>query len=1059
MNNMASSSPVSFKSQAHNHSPIPVSDQGFQSQVPFYTQLPYDRSPSEARKGQKLSPVSKPTPKCLPRTSKVNTRSQDLHTSRPRSNASSGKDFSDAQDLYESLPCRANVSDNRPATVPGEVEDEDEVTSSHESIECAPLGTNCGRLHAESPVENDAVDLPMPTKQPFPLVEWIRRIREEDSKSEWPTLPLKWSSSVSKQQRKILDDEDAWYPPLPGRPVRQGTIPIDILKELTLQVDQDAERKANEELKHSLPHPSRTSDQQPTVSQPQHLPSSPPSPSSIDETAVPWSSSPPYPHPPPRRQLPPDTSPLRPASNREQQFTAANKTPRQTSQDIPLVSKTSSNTFRKAAQSPSSGTDRIRSTQNSVPAQREGGKEAKNTNRASRIADTEIGTHSQKKPQTSPLREDLPLTSSGRTSRLPGTVPRSRPKIQVKDTPYPAKSLTRDRERFFTDGCIPESSLVPATYPEVAMAHQRAANSPERESSSLPHSQPARMTVPQAATQPIQTRSPRAERPLKRTFDKVDQEAHTVVAQPMSSHGHDDGSKPKSADNGQPERQPDEVDTRTTQLQSSQAEVRSPTTSEYKAEEELRLRNKELFDQKRMENRRAFRASISTSATRDGVKYDLTSAPKIVDENTRAISAAPSSPKSHGPTLAGSRSEGETSSTNLSLHETARPTKSSSHTTPQQTSVQAPVNTGGVQELFQSFVRAYPDYPGSLKSFGSALRLLVKLRSKPRDPHPSLWDDFVYRMADDYKAYLQECIDETESALAYPDFYYARVKQPKHRSGIITEEGVKIATSSTTKASTPLKRTSSNLPSHDDVIMVDANTPKSQLSRVHATRPTVDTVQDLQPPRDHKPPSRAAPTPAMQEPNKVPSNKSSIGRGHTNKTTKRQSMPWSTNKSNKPLTDTVMLQTQKILASSGEQTDSTAAVEQWLSRPAGTCSPEIELTQIQAPDQNITIAPSHKSSLPKVAAKKVADPRVQDPDFSRLRSLGYLATQKTTPAQNTTHQSPDPQPSVTASEITAAQAERPVTPFTMFARNFANLQSEKELRGGKKKLPINVYKW
>lgn len=1075
---MASSSPASFKSQAHE-----LSDQDLRSQVPFQTQVPYDRSPTGVREDRRLPPSSNVTPQYQPRSGAANFTSQNLRPSTPKDDGLDRQEPSDAQRQHQSPPSRVGAPE-RIRSLHGSqatgVDDEDESASSDMSIECQPLETNLERSTAVSAVEEGAIGVSNSGDQPFPLVEWIRRIRQE-TKPEWPTLPLRWARSIPKRQKAILDADDAWYPPLPGRPVRQGTIPIDILTALTRQVDQHVETKANKESHSSNQGLCRDIEQQTSISLPLNLPSSPPLPASVHESDVPWSSSPPS---PPRRLLPPDTSPPRPPSNQEQSLANVNGPLRGVGQGNSATGRGGSNASPKTTQSPPKGSSQAESTQSSRSAQQQSKKKNEDSGRPSRI--TEASSQSQEKSLTSPVRGNPPINSSSGDSRLPETVPRSRPRVQVKHTPYPLKNLLPNRERYLFSDYMPQSSLVAGTYPEATIPNQRMENSPDPESepSSIPASHSAQVNSPHASTQLASTIPQRPERLLKRTFANVSQDARPAITNPVSYIDRVKNSIPNKSRIGLSEEQPDEGDTRSARKQARHTTVQSPTSSEYRAEEELRVRNKERLIIQGIENRRAFRAPRSTSITIDGVKhvplrasqalykdsrtvskggvkFIRPSDPRSADEDVRAISVA-SSTGSRRPAPAVSPSEGEgTSATNLSLHNPSHVQKPSSRATSRRTSVNVAVSAGGLEKSFQRFVHAYPKYTGSLKSFEKALRLLVSLHAKPREPHPSLWDDFVFRMADDYKVYLQECIEEVESALPYQDFYHTRIKQSEHSNGVITEEGLKAATSSTNEVSTALKRASSVLLSHSDVVMVDVDIPNDEPPQVRATRQDVESTQDVQPSRGRGYVTRASSTSGGRKQNKTPSKKLSDNRGNTDKIRKRRSMPWSSIKSI-PNKDALQIQQVEVLIPSGKQNHAATAVEQWLSRPAGACSPEIELSQIQNPEPEVVAVPTSTAGLPKSTRKRVSDLfHVEEPEPLGLHLPTYLASPKDRPAKITNNQSPDPLPSITASDI-LSQAERPVTPFTLFARNFANLQSEKSFRslpGNKKRLPINLHDW
>lgn len=92
------------------------------------------------------------------------------------------------------------------------------------------------------------------------------------------------------------------------------------------------------------------------------------------------------------------------------------------------------------------------------------------------------------------------------------------------------------------------------------------------------------------------------------------------------------------------------------------------------------------------------------------------------------------------------------------------------------------LNVVGVYKLFQ---KAYPEYKGTLPQFKNACHLIKTLREGDRAPHQSLWDDFIYRLVHDYQQYVSEVIVAGGSVEEYATFYDKYVEAPEHRKRIV----------------------------------------------------------------------------------------------------------------------------------------------------------------------------------------------------------------------------------------------------------------------------------
>ena len=148
------------------------------SQVPFNTQLPLPQSwDSPVNFSRKQLPPDTPTFSLEPDTNSIVQSQSGCLASQQLANDT------------EAVPA-----------VSAQAEQElDQFMSSIRSIECQPLNP----VAEDDPALDTTQNLTpyshgRDNTQPFPLVEWIKRIRSETPK-QWPTVPLRWTRTVSKK--------------------------------------------------------------------------------------------------------------------------------------------------------------------------------------------------------------------------------------------------------------------------------------------------------------------------------------------------------------------------------------------------------------------------------------------------------------------------------------------------------------------------------------------------------------------------------------------------------------------------------------------------------------------------------------------------------------------------------------------------------------------------------------------------------------------------------------------------------------------------------------------
>lgn len=82
------------------------------------------------------------------------------------------------------------------------------------------------------------------------------------------------------------------------------------------------------------------------------------------------------------------------------------------------------------------------------------------------------------------------------------------------------------------------------------------------------------------------------------------------------------------------------------------------------------------------------------------------------------------------------------------------------------------------QNVYDSYRVAYPDYEGDALQFHKACKQIRALHRDGKAPHPSLWDDFIFRRHHDYRDYLLHVTRACEDALPYLQYYTEQVERP-----------------------------------------------------------------------------------------------------------------------------------------------------------------------------------------------------------------------------------------------------------------------------------------
>jgi hypothetical protein len=80
--------------------------------------------------------------------------------------------------------------------------------------------------------------------------------------------------------------------------------------------------------------------------------------------------------------------------------------------------------------------------------------------------------------------------------------------------------------------------------------------------------------------------------------------------------------------------------------------------------------------------------------------------------------------------------------------------------------------------LYETYKASYPEYQGDAEQFHKACKQIKALLGDGRAPHPSLWDDFIFRRHHEYRGYLREVREACEDAMPYLQYYTERVEKP-----------------------------------------------------------------------------------------------------------------------------------------------------------------------------------------------------------------------------------------------------------------------------------------
>ena len=527
--------------------------------------------------------------------------------------------------------------------------------------------------------EEEQIHVDMQTK--------FRRWRAEAAAGRY--IPRR-ACKISKKQLEILVSDERWQPPLPGRDKRPGTIPIELLNELTAQADEATKQ----------PQPVSTAHQS-FPDETEVLMRS--APSTIDDLQSSqevgesqWPLSPQ--RKAPADPLPPD-SPLPSPDSHDQELAhlAASLHEVQSEEgranDHSSVSSHSSQSWKNKAihtlTYPQSEPRPIRKP----PAKLKSPPIEKSDSRS----DTREPMSSSDEPESQVLQ-----------------------KIQVSETPYPGRVRQPDRLARVSEVMpgsrqCPDPSFVPSTYLEATRAKPQDSKKPanpkqqERKANGVGQRIPKRKAVEAEPT--VSGKRARVE-VVDRKAQKCDPDLEPVLQD----------------------------------IREYRRQALKPLTKDF---------------------RRGNPASHSTSGSSDWTT-ELSDASEQI-HGSKALHGAISLPQVSTPlTVPSSR---PTSKGGL---------QGALGTTSASSSI---IGIAVPQQLFEKFLATYVDYEGGKVYFDSAVALLRQLRLSRNDPHPSLYDDFVWHQ---YHSYLSYALTSVENPLSYHSFYNQHIESPSHFAKVIT---------------------------------------------------------------------------------------------------------------------------------------------------------------------------------------------------------------------------------------------------------------------------------
>ncbi|KAK5097455.1 hypothetical protein LTS08_006867 [Lithohypha guttulata] len=593
--------------------------------------------------------------------------------------------------------------------------------------------------------------------------------------------------------------------------------------------------------------------------------------------------------------------------------------------------------------------------------------------------------------------------------------------VQVKHTPYHPKAATTSGEHISTPKEYPHSTFVGATYPDASLpTTTEEQHTNQRPTHKQHYLRPTVESCTSYSSQPLAVHTPRQDREVCHTAQPAAQTVHWQLSADVN---------------------------RSKDVQSISVTSTPASSIERDASGQPVAKRPKIayvdpayagLDQERILFRRMHRQS--TSSRRPTTHQEThQKAGNTVKMASRSSPAPPLLAK-HG--RAGGMEAYNNPNTGTQHHES---TAEEHPVSSRQSRPSLPsLNNQDSGSVFTRYKHVYKTYPGDEKCFMQTLRTLLKLRSAQREPHPYLWDDFVYRYAGEYKAYVQRRLDDNENVVAYQDYYHTDVRGPERSKGIVTENVLDLLESGHFTAK-PGCRSTSSRPSYSISSKNDENNVAVRFStdsplEVHRADSDIDQPEP-------------GPTEERSlEADKAPANSplTSAGPGgreqqhssahatvivDANHEKKRRILPWKSTSEKQP-TSSPMRPAVDPEAPSRIELTSSSKVQKWLlsSREDGAASPGLQPVQLSQ-DRMETMT---------------------DTENDVRRSDGHARVQVRPRIAANTVTAPEHPPTLVSSAATQSSV------FEKFTDAYARLPEERNRRlkaAKQSRIPIDVHQW
>ena len=507
----------------------------------------------------------------------------------------------------------------------------------------------------------------------------FRRWRAEGAAGRY--IP-RCACKIPKQQLEILEAEQSWHPPLPGRASREGAVPTELLISLNTEADERARRREAFTTDNQAEEQPQSPENRPSEKASYSLEDLP---SSQELGESQWPPSPERPKPndllPPDSSLPSHDSPVG-ASQLEdnpESVSDGDQSMISSTRDRPRVDEEPNCKLTESAHVPQ-------------PAQ-----PSKNS-----ISPTESAKH--ERFARSHQHAELEVTSVAQ-------------RIQVHRTPFPGRMGHQAPKRMF---------LRPENARELLETHEPSTYVP--------------CTFEEGR---VQTRY---------AIDEATKDAKNICTEPPVIQPADHADLPQKR-----KTESDQVETPAKRTKINPSDPRldrevSPSTAR--------------ILQDKMDYRRPVLAAMSKPAKQSMAK-PLPSGSSVTSvQRTTSSEQAPVSDSRRS--LEGPLHP-STPPTILSSHHGSRSdihmSKESETRNPQEP------QTSVTNDVFSGFATRYGDYHGTQKDFEQAIKLLIRLQSLEKAPHPTLFDDFVFHHFHSYRPHIERCLESDESPAPYSKYF------------------------------------------------------------------------------------------------------------------------------------------------------------------------------------------------------------------------------------------------------------------------------------------------